>query len=182
MAFELDQVIKIIKHNEQVPKWIIASREKHKTLRALIDGDDFKTELSKIEHIEKSEKKWEVRRKYSRSIKDLNQRLLRPIDNVYSATGGSKEYNLKGDKLTKLLKKLSNVRGNKSLEQWLQVNWMHVYHNDPDGVIFIEYLSEDKSINQTEDCWPTYKEITKIRNYEKDGQALKWILLEARKE
>ncbi|MEE9189269.1 MAG: hypothetical protein V3U16_00685, partial [Candidatus Neomarinimicrobiota bacterium] len=81
MAFELDEVIQIIKNNEQVPKWVTKSRETHKTLRALIDGDDFKTELSKIEHIEKSEKKWEVRRKYSRSIKDVNQRLLRPIDN-----------------------------------------------------------------------------------------------------
>lgn len=181
MAFELDEVIQIIKHNEQVPKWVQASRDNHKTLRALIDGDDFKTELSKIEHIEKSEKKWEVRKKYSRSIKDLNQRLLRPIDNVYSATGGSKEYKLKGERLKKLLRKLSNVRGNKSLEQWLQVNWMHVYHNDPDGVIFIEYLSEDKEKNQEEDCWPTYKEITKIRNYEKDGQSLKWILFEPKK-
>jgi len=176
MAFELDQVIQIIKNNEQVPKWVTKSREDHKTLRALIDGDDFKTELSKIEHIEKSEKKWEVRKKYSRSIKDLNQRLLRPIDNVYSATGGSKNYKLTGDKLKTLLKKLSNVRGNKSLEQWLQTNWMHVYHNDPDGVIFIEYTTKD-----TEDCWPTYKEITKIRNYEKDGQALEWILFEPKK-
>ena len=176
MAFELDQVIQIIKNNEQVPKWVVDSRATHKTLRALIDGDDFKTELSKIEHIEKSEKKWKVRKKYSRSIKDLNQRLLRPIDNVYSATGGSKNYKLKDDKLKILLKKLSNVRGNKSLEQWLQTNWMHVYHNDPDGVIFIEYTTKE-----TEDCWPTYKEITKIRNYEKDGQALKWILFEPKK-
>lgn len=176
MAFELEEVIQIIKKNNQVPKWVTDSRATHKTLRALIDGDDFKTELSKIEHIEKSEKKWEVRKKYSRSIKDLNQRLLRPIDNVYSATGGSKEYKLKGNKLKELLRKLSNVRGNKSLEQWLQVNWMHVYHNDPDGVIFIEYTTKE-----TEDCWPTYKEITKIRNYHKDGQALKWILFEPKK-
>jgi hypothetical protein len=176
MAFELNEVIQILKINEQVPKWIQVSREKHKTLRALIDGDDFKSELSKIEHIEKSEKKWQVRQKYSRSIKDLNQRLLRPVDNVYSATGGSKNYNLTGDKLKTLLDKLSNVRGNKSLEQWLETNWMHVYHNDPDGVIFIEYTTEE-----TEDCWPTYKEITKIRNYEKDGQSLNWILFEPKK-
>lgn len=173
MAFELEEVLQIIKANEQVPQWVAMSRKNHKTLRALIDGDDFKTELSKIEHIEKSEKKWEVRKKYSRSIKDLNQRLLRPIDNVYSATGGSKAYNLKGDQLKKLLEKLSNVRGNKSLEQWLQTNWIHVYHNDPDGVVFIEYTTKE-----TEDCWPTYKEITRIRNYCKDGQSLKWILFE----
>jgi hypothetical protein len=176
MAFELDEVIEIIKHNEQIPKWVVDSRVRHKTLRALIDGDDFKTELSKIEHIEKSEKKWQVRKKYSRSIKDLNQRLLRPIDNVYSATGGSKNYKLTGEKLKTLLDKLSDVRGHQSLERWLQNNWMHVYHNDPDGVIFLEYIT-----GETEDCYPTYKEITKIRNYEKDGQELKWILFEPKK-
>lgn len=181
MIFEQDEALKIIKANEQIPKWITKSRDIHKILIALIDGEEFKTELSKIEHIEKSEKKWEVRKKYSRSIKDLNQRLLRPIDNVYSATGGSKYYRLAGDKLKTLLDKLSDVRGNQSLEQWLQYNWMHVYHTDPDGVIFIEYTSEDEVKQTEEDCYPTYKEITRIRNYEKNGQQLEWILFEPRK-
>lgn len=167
------EVKDIIKLNLKTPQWVIDARKQHKTLAALIDGKDFKEELSKIEHIEKSEQRWKVRQKYSRSIKDLNQRLLRPLDNVYSATGGSKHYKLAESQKKDLLKKLARVRGNQSLERWLKINWMHVYHTDPNGIIFIEYKDEK--------CWPTYKSIGSIRNYEKDGQNLLWLLFESKK-
>jgi len=178
MIFTEDQALALIKLNEQTPKWVISAREQHKTLSALLDGEGFKDELSKIEHIEKSEKRWEVRKKYSRSIIDLNKRLLRPLDNVYSATGGSKIYNLPDSQKKNLLKKLSKIRGNQSLERWLKTNWMPVYHSDPNGVIFIEYLIND----DVNDCWTTYKSINRIRNYKKNGQSLEWILFEPHKE
>lgn len=167
------EVKAFIKSHLQTPKWITDARDQHKTLAALIDGTDFKTELSKIEHIEKSENRWKVREKYSRSIKDLNERLLRPLDNVYSATGGSKYYELPDSQRKDLLKKLGNVRGHQSLERWLKINWMHVYHTDPNGLIFIEYKEEN--------CYPTYKSIDNIRNYENDGQNLEWLLFEPKK-
>jgi hypothetical protein len=168
-----DEVKDIIKLNLKTPKWVEVAREQHDTLSALIDGKDFKDELSKIEHIEKSEKRWKVREKYSRSIKDLNQRLLRPLDNVYAATGGAKHYNLPESQKKELLSKLAKVRGNQSLERWLKINWMHVYHTDPNGVIFIEYKDDN--------CWTTYKSINNIRNYLKDGQNLEWLLFEPKK-
>lgn len=170
---KVEEVISFIKANLKCPDWVVSARKQSKTLSALIDGKDFKDELSKIESIEKSESRWKAREKYSRSIIDLNERLLRPLDNVYSATGGSKHYSLKDSQKKELLKKLSKIRGNQSLEKWLKVNWMHVYHTDPNGVIFLEYKDDN--------VYPTYKSIGCIRNYEKDGQNLNWLLFEPKK-
>ena len=97
------------------------------------------------------------------------ERLLRPIDNVYSATGGAKIYPKNSEKAIKFL---SEIRDGKPLEKWLQNNWMPIYHTDPAGVISYEWLDEK--------CYPTYKSITTIRNYEADGQQIKWILYESK--
>lgn len=171
MVLKEDQVLALIKDNEKPPDWIEQARKDYKTLNALINGENYLDELSQIENIEKSENRWEVRKKYSRSITDIVSRLLRPIDNIYSATGGSKNYLLSDDQKKILLETLSKVRGNQSLESWLKNNWINLYHSDPNGIIFLEYKEDEK-------CWPTYKSITSIRNYKKNGQNLEWLLFE----
>ena len=113
------------------------------------------------------------------SIKDLFDRVLRPIDNIYTATGGSKYFGYKDDEKDAnfdsepLIKSLSRIRDGKPLEKWLQNVWMKLYHTDPSGVIFLEYKS--KPIPK---AYPTYKNIGSIRNYISDGQILEWILFE----
>ena len=175
MGHEITEITKIYKDSLHIPHFIQTARERSKTLRALIEGDKFKDELSKIEHIEKSESKWKAREKYSRSIVDLNARLMLMLDNVYSATGGSKRYDI-SNKVSKreIINKLSNIRGNNTLERWLQDYWMPIYHTDPNGVLLMEWKDED--------VYPTYKSINRIRNYEADGRNVKWILFEPKKK
>lgn len=176
MVLDESQVIEKLNDSLSVPKFIMEARERTKTLKALFDGDDFQDELSKIEHIEKSEDKWRARKKYSRSIVDLNERLFRYLDNVYSATGGTKIYDIKGEQQKKtFIDTIRKVRGNQSLERWLQANWMPAYHSDPHGTIFIESKRLDDG---TAKPYPTYKSIESIRNYEWDGQNLEWIIFE----
>jgi hypothetical protein len=162
-----EDILKIINQSQEVPKWVIKAREEHKELEALVNGVNFTDLLIKIEGKEDDEKA-KVRRKYSRSIKDLFVRLLNPVDNIYSATGGTKVYDKSVDK--KLIKKISQVRDGKTLEKWLQINWKPKLFTDPNGVIIYEWTSKD--------FYPTYKNINCIRNYDYDGQALKWILYE----
>jgi hypothetical protein len=165
-----DEVVQLIRDTPTVPSKIIKSREYAKELKALVKGIDFVDLLLKIDHIE-SKDRAEARRKYAHSIKDLNERLFRHIDNVYTATGGSKEYNLPDSFKTDILKKLSNIIGNQSLEKWLQYNWAKtIYHTDPAGLIMLEWKDEE--------CYPTYKAISVIRNYELNGQNAMWILFE----
>lgn len=175
MTLDDKEAVEILKKSKQVPQFILDARKRTKTLTALFQGDDFKTELSKVEHIEKSADKWRAREKYSRSIIDLNERVFRPLDNVYSATGTVKRYNITSEtEKKKLLNNITNTRGNQSLQEWLHRNWMPVYHFDPSGVIFLE--------GDGEKAYPTYKSINAIRNYEWKGQNLEWVLFEEKKE
>jgi len=167
-----DELIKnIILSSEKTPDWINSAREYTKLLFALIEGKDFDELLIKVEYLE-GDKKSIARKKYARSIKDMFERLGRLIDNVYSSTGGSKNYNdLTDSQKESLVKTLSNIRGGLSLEKWLEYNWKDLYHLDPNGVIFLEYF---EGLNP----YPTYKSIGSIRNYLPNGQNLEWILFE----
>lgn len=87
-----DEEIKtIINDSQKVPDWVAEARKYNICLEALIDGYKFEDELYRIEHKE-DEKQLLARKRYSHSIKDVFSRVLRPLDNIYSATGGSKDY------------------------------------------------------------------------------------------
>ncbi len=166
MILNDDQALEVLKQSQKVPAFIIKSREESKELFALIEGDQFKEELIKrVEYVE-GQMKAEARKKYSRNITPFYEKLLRPTDNVYSATGFSKFYNIEDEKKKEdLMRTISRIRSGKSLQEWLRTNWMPLYHTDPNGVVFMEYESGDNP-----KCWPTYKNIEFIRNYVPRGQ------------
>ena len=170
MELNEQQIKSIIEGNKKTPYWIDTAREYRKTLFALIEGEDFDELLNKIEHIE-GDKKSIARKKYARSCKDMFDRLLRMTDNVYSATGGSKRYDL-GDEQKEVLKSVvDDIRGGQSLEKWLEYNWKPLYHLDPNGLIFLEYFKDSTP-------YPTYKSINDIRAYLPNGQRPEWVLFE----
>lgn len=171
-----DEIKSLILANSKVPSWTAKAREYHKDWKALFYGEEFREKLLRIEHIE-SDKRSQARKNYSKPIKDLNQKLVRPIDAIYSAVGGSKIYNLilSDNQQKALLTKISNLREGKSLEKWLETYWAKdLYIVDPSGLIFLEYSKSD---------WikPTYKSIMSIRNYESNGQKLEWLIFEPEK-
>lgn len=170
MVLDLDQVKDIIKISQKTPEWVDKGRALSAELFALLEGDHFSELLIHIEHVE-DEKKKKARRKYSKDIRDLFERLLRLVDNVYTANGGSKRYNLEENQERQLLEGLMNVSGGQTLEQWLQTNWMQYYHTDPNGCCFLEYTEGSNPI-------PTYKSINSIRNYLPNGQKVEWLLFE----
>lgn len=171
-----EEVISYIKVHKNLSKEQIKKRSIYKELRALVVGDGFKDELiNRIEHIESKEKQI-ARKKYSRDIVDFYERLLNPTSNVFAATGGNKSYNLDNpDNIKKLLGKVSNMRGGKSIEKFVEEKWMPLYHVDPNGVIFMEYKEPDNVKNLI----PTYKSSDSIRHYTHRGQLLDSILFEA---
>jgi hypothetical protein len=176
MIFESDdQAAEYIKANRSVSPYIVKSREQTKELKALIAGKDFNEILiSKIEHIE-GEKRAQARKKYSRAITDFFERLLRPIDNIYHSNGGSKTYNISNEDIKKkVLKTISKIRNDQSLQNWLETNWMGQYHKDPSGIIFLEYTTEEGEFIP----YPTYKSTNVIRNYIPNGQNVEVLLFE----
>lgn len=177
MTFQTEQeIFDLIKKNKTVPINIIKAREQHKELNALYNGKAFIDELvSKIESIE-SEAKINIRKKYSRDIKDFFERLLLPVDNVFSSNGVIKKYDVKNaDTLKKVLSAISDLKDGKSIERYVETTWMPLYHYDPNGLIMMEY------VNGAAKPYPTYKSINKIRNYLPKGQTLEWLLFEPTK-
>lgn len=177
MILDDNQALAILELSKKVPAFITLSRAESKELFALVEGDNFDEELiHRIEHIESADKA-EARKKHARNITPFFEKLLRPVDNVYSATGFSKSYNVDDEKKKEaLMSNISRIRSGKSLQEWLRSNWMPLYHTDPNGVVFMEYESGDDP-----KCWPTYKNISHIRNYAPRGQMVEWILFEPRK-
>jgi hypothetical protein len=179
MIFQNDQeAIAAIKANLKINHEFVEMRESSNELKALVNGDDFIEELiEKIENIE-SDKKALARKKYSRSIKDLFERLFQPIDNIYYATGGVKDYDIPNDSIrNQFIKKIASIRDNKPLSEWIQKNAIKLMNTDPNGLIFLEY----KTI-PTIDIYPTYKSIEKIRYYQAEGQLVEYVIFEPKKK
>jgi hypothetical protein len=174
MIFKSDQeAIDVIKTHERVCKDFLEMREYSKELRALVNGEDFIEELiEKIEIIE-SEKKALARRKYSRDIKDVFSRLFQPIDNIYYATGGVKDYDINPTIKEAFIKKIASIRDGKPLAEWVQHKAIELFNTDPNGLIFLEYTTTPKL-----DVYPTYKSINSIRHYESKGQMVEYVLFE----
>jgi len=171
MILTEDEAIELVENSQTTPEYITAGREMACELFALVQGDKFKEELIKrIEKIESTEKSI-ARKKYSRNVADFFERLLQPIGNIYSSTGGNKQYDITTDSIKKeVLTSLSNISGNQSLEKWLRQTWMPLYHTDPNGLIMYEYKGEE--------IYPTYKSINVIRDYKPKGQNVDWLLFE----
>lgn len=171
MIFKDDaEAIAVIKANQQItPEWKLM-RYYSKELKALVNGTDFMDELiCKIENIE-SEQKAKARIKYSKNIKAMFDRLFQPIDNIYYASGGLKDYDIKESLKKDFLSKIANVRDNKTLSEWIQLNAIQLFNTDPNGLIFLEY--KDQYV------YPTYKSIDSIRRYKPKGQLVEFVLYE----
>lgn len=179
MILDDDQALKIVKNAANTPtkSWVVEAREQSEVLFALIEGKNFHDLLiEQIDHVE-TEKKAKARRKYARNIVDFYERLMQPITNVFSATGGSKKYNIDNEKdFEEFVKFIGHIKDGKSIESYLQKTWMPLYHTDPNGLIFLEFrIDESKGIKKV---WPTYKRIESIRDYIPNGQKTEWVLFE----
>ena len=171
MIFKDDaEAIEAIKANQQImPDWK-AMRDYSKELKALVNGTDFMDELiCKIEGIESAEKS-KARIKYSKNIKAMFDRLFQPIDNIYYASGGLKDYDIKESLKKYFLSKIANIRDNKTLSEWIQLNAIQLFNTDPNGLIFLEYKDQD--------VYPTYKSIDSLRKYKSKGQIVEFVIFE----
>lgn len=171
MIFKDDaQAIEVIKANQQITPLWKGMRDYSRELKALVNGTGFIDELiCKIEGIE-STLKADARAKYSKKITSMFSRLFQPIDNIYYASGGLKDYDIKESIKKDFLSKIANIRDNKTLSEWVQNNAIQLLNTDPNGLIFLEYKDND--------VYPTYKSIDAIRHYHAKGQIVDYVLFE----
>ncbi len=180
MAFqEPEEVVQLIKANSAVPTWVANARTNHKLLSALVTGEKFDEVLiQRIEKIESSDRAI-ARKKYSKNVVDMIERVMNPRSAVFNSFGGSVRNDMSNRVLSDFTRYTANFKGQKSIKKYLSENLFRWMDSDPNALIFIEYKSED-SFGQN-DIYPTYKSISDIRNYQSNGQILDWVIFEPKK-
>jgi len=174
------EVLKLAKkHSETKIGWITDARINAKKLNAIVTGDGFLDLLiEKIEHIEHS-KRATARKKYSKDIRDVVERVIGKRENVFQSSGGSELIITNNESVkAKFADKLTKIKGTKSLSQYLAENYFQLLDIDPNGLIMLEY----KIKNEVIDVYPTYKSIDKIRHYVPNGQKLEYVVFEPVKD
>lgn len=164
-----DDIIAVIKAKE--PAFITAAKRDSLKLNVLINGFQVPEYLDKIEGYENNEQ-FKLRKKFAGNVKHVFENLLRPVDKVFSAKGGSRIYgtgksNTANEKLRLLL---SNVKDGFSVKNWIENIQANKYYSDPTGMVFFEWTETD--------TFPTIKPILTIRNYHTSGREVDWVLFE----
>lgn len=173
MIFNEQEALDIVKkHADKTEDWVINSRKTNRTLKALVDGENFSEELiERIEFIESADRA-KARKRYSKDIRDVFFRVMAKRRNVFDANGGSENILIKNDNLIETFnKKLSSFKNGKSISRYLSENYFKLLDTDPNGGILIEY-------NKKEEIYPAYKSIQDIRFYESKGQLVEYVLFE----
>ena len=163
-----DEINDIIKAVE--PDWIKAAKKYTAKLNVHINGIGTAEYLNHIQGFENSTQ-FILRKKYATSNKFVFENLLRPVDKVFSATGGSVTIKTKTEFSEKAIaEKLDDVSSGLSLRRWIQQIQSNKYYSDPSGLVFFEW---DK-----QDTIATLKSVNVLRNYQNTGRKLEWVLFE----
>ena len=176
MTYTEDEIKDLLKiHSEKTEQWVKDSRISSRTLKALVTGEGFHEELvDRIEHIESIDRA-NVRKKYSKDIRDLFNRVMKKRQNVFDANGGSDNIQIKNKTiLDNFNDRISSFKANKSLYGYLSENYFQLTDIDPNGVLMLEYKKREDDYQ----LYPSYKSINDIRYYEQNGQLVDYIVFE----
>jgi len=163
--------ISLIICNNPNKKELDIARKKANLLNIHITGDNFKTKIELIDEFEDEQKK-NLRQAYSRSNKDIFERLHRPIDKVFSAGGGSTIYNMPDGAKNKFQEYLNTIINHDSLRTFIRQIALPAFQIDPMGLIFMETKPGEPQVTP----YPTYKSTSCIYDYKCDGRFLDYII------
>jgi hypothetical protein len=162
LSFE--QVKEIIKSGH--PGWIIKAENECHKYSVHINGEDASDYLTPIEGWENKQQE-KARKELVTSNRFLFENLCRPIDKVFSATGGNNVY---PKNKTKILRAIANIRHGYSIKKWIQNIQANKYYTDPNGLVFFEWNKEI--------TYPTIKSVTSLFNYETNGRDVQWVIFQ----
>ena len=169
----IDQVKESLKNKNPLIEWAVAYS---RSLRLHVNGDKnlLDSFLKRINSYE-NERQFEARQKHAISNKFITEELLRPVDNAFSAKGGSKNYIFSSGqdkKEIQFVEKLMNVKNGLSLSEFIENIWFNKFVTDPNGLIMVETREE------AGEAQLTYKSIECIRDYQQNGINIDWVIFE----
>ena len=165
---EIDEIKKLIVSDS--PDWVTKARDNEKKLQVHINGIGTAKYLTQIDGIE-NDQQFALRQKTLTSNKFVFENLLRPVDKVFSASGGSRYIETKTEQSEEIIKgRIKKFQGGFGLRKWIQEIQSGKYYSSPNGLLFFEW--------EENDTYPTFKDIFAIKNYERDGRKIEWVLFE----
>lgn len=168
---EFDQIKELILSD--TPNWVQKVRKYTTKLQVHINGIGVAEYLDQIESFE-NDTQYNLRQKFATSNKFVFENLLRPVDKVFQAQGGSRIVKTKTESSQEILStKIKNIKGGYPVRKFIDKLQTNKYYSDPSGIVFFEWLDID--------TYPTFKSIYRLKNYQCDGRQLEWILFEPEK-
>jgi len=156
------------------PDWILKAEKEYVKLQVHVNGVGTADYLTPIGGYENANQ-LALKKKVAMSNRFVTSNLLRPVDKVFSAKGGSRIYKTSGKSSEeKLTTKLNDVRGGYSIRKYIENIQANKFYSDPAGLVFFEW--KDK---ETE---PTQKPVTSIYNYQQNGRGVDWVIFKSFKK
>jgi len=169
MILTTGQILQFIK--EPSSKELIEKAcESHKKLDMHVNGNNVIEYIREISNFENSDQ-LVLRKNTSISNKHLFSSIIRVINKVFSAKGGSTYYELTDTKQDEFRNLLKDVKG-VPIRKWIQNKALNKYLTDPNGVILIENKEGKEGLI----CYPTYKSINTIHDYQRNGRKLEYVI------
>lgn len=127
-----------------------------------------------------------VRKKYAISNKDLMARILNEEDQVFTARGGSVNFNMTSENDMQMNALIEDVSFGISLHNWVKTFALPALRSDPMSVILME-IEQNTSVTSNSDfngpkCYPTYKSSFEIYDYLPNGRRLEHICFQLTNE
>lgn len=135
-------------------------------------GEKFQDYLSKINNYENDEQ-YQLRKKFAESNASLVENLLRPLDNIFSAKGGVRSFELDAKSDSDFRDKLNNVRSGMSMVDFMRDVFTEQLMTNPGGMAFIEPKANDPKVATI-----TIKSVDCIKNYSLDGIKPEYVVFE----
>lgn len=174
--YSIDQIKDIIINNPN-KALIKKGRAANKKLMMHVHGVDIKSFIKRDDYFETSDA-FKSRTDGIVSNKDLFTRVLHEESLIFAARGGSTHFNMPKTDEEAMIGLLANVRYGLPLREWIENFALPAYRTDPMGVFFMEVEqmsgAEGEEI-RTPECYPTYKSIQCIYDYQPNGRRLEYI-------
>lgn len=135
MVIDSEKVISLI--DEGVSERIKAARKQADKLNMHMTGKKLKDYLEDLDSYENNAQKL-LREKLVKSNRAVFSFLLRPLDKVFTAKGGSVQYNLEGKQIEQFKNEISELADGLDIKKYLKKVVRRIYIQDPNAVLFID--------------------------------------------
>lgn len=166
MILSKDEVEKLIFKgvSDELKKAVKLAKE----MNMHVTGEGAKEYLEGLDEYENNNQKI-LREKIMKSNKSVFSFILRPLDKVFSAKGGSINYNLPEQSIEKVKDAVSEVADGLNIKRYLKKVVLKKYVIDPNGILFVD-LDENGKLNTS------FVDSKKILWYKNHGNKVEAII------